>query len=123
MNQTDDAAPMEIVNDANLSSLPRDLITLWREYQFGLNGRKPARLFTTGERNANRKMKQTYYRRNQVWECMRRQVHRGLTPEQAAQELRMVYGPKTSVSRIINLLIEDKKRYKNDGGYHPNLSV
>ena len=34
-----------------------------------------------------------------------------------------LYGPKTSVSRIINLLIEDKKRYKNDGGYYPNLPV
>jgi hypothetical protein len=123
MNQADDACPMEVVNDAQLSSLPRDLITLWREYQFGLNGRKAARLFTTEERNANRKIKQKFYRRDQVWECMKRQIRRGLTPEQAAHELRTVYGNKASVSKIIDVLIKDKKRYKRTGGYHPNLSV
>jgi hypothetical protein len=32
MNQADEAAaPMEALNDAQLSSQPRDLITLWRE--------------------------------------------------------------------------------------------
>jgi hypothetical protein len=40
MNQADEAAPMQALNDAQLSSQPRDLITLWREYPFGLNGRK-----------------------------------------------------------------------------------
>jgi CBS-domain-containing membrane protein len=59
MNEADEAAPMEAVNDAQLSSQTRDLITLWREYQFGLNGRKAARLFTTRERNANRQTNQT----------------------------------------------------------------
>jgi hypothetical protein len=60
MNQADEAAPMEDLNDAQLSSEPRDLITLWREYQFGFNfyGRKAARQFTTQERNANGKIKQ-----------------------------------------------------------------
>jgi hypothetical protein len=91
MNQADEAAPMEALNDAQLSSQPRDFITLWREYQFGLNGRKAARLFTTQERNnANGKIKQKFYRRGEIWECMRRQIHRGLTPEQAALELQFV---------------------------------
>jgi hypothetical protein len=40
-----EAAPMETSNDAQLSSQPRDLITLWREFQFGLNGRKAGRQF------------------------------------------------------------------------------
>ena len=114
---------MEEVNDAQLSSLPRDLIALWREYQFGLNGRKAARLFTVAERNANRKIKQKFYRRGQVWNCMKRQIHRGLTPEQAAIELHSVYGNNAPVSRIIDLLIKDKQRFKENGGYHPNLSV
>jgi hypothetical protein len=55
MNQADEAALMEVLNHVQLSSQPRDLITLWREYQFGLNGRKAARQFTTQERNANGK--------------------------------------------------------------------
>jgi hypothetical protein len=123
MNSANGDVPMEVVNTAQLSSQPRDLITLWREYQFGLNGRKAARQFTTQERNADRKIKQKFYRRGQVWECMKRQIHRGLTPEQAALELRLVYGTKSSVSKIIDLLIADKKRYKARGGYHPSLSV
>jgi hypothetical protein len=123
MNWANGDVPMEVVNTAQLSSQPRDLITLWREYQFGLNGRKAARQFTTQERNADRKIKQKFYRRGQVWECMKRQIHRGLTPEQAALELRLVYGTKSSVSKIIDLLIADKKRYKARGGYHPSLSV
>jgi hypothetical protein len=57
---------------------------------------------------------------------MKRQIHRGLTPEQAAFELRLVYGArcyKASVSKIIDLLIKDKQRYNERGGYHPSLSV
>jgi hypothetical protein len=84
-------------------------MTLWREYQFGLNGLKATRLFTTQEKNANGKIKQKFYRRGQIWECMMRQIHRGLTPEQAALELRLVYGSKASVSKIIDLLIKDKQ--------------
>jgi hypothetical protein len=47
---------------------------------------------------------------------MKRQIQCGLTPEQAALELRLVYGAKASVSTI--LLIKDKQRYKDRGGYH-----
>jgi uncharacterized NAD(P)/FAD-binding protein YdhS len=96
---------MEALNDAQLSSQPRDLINLWREYQFGLNGRKAARQFTTRERNANRQIKQKFYRHGLIWERMKRQIQRGVTPEQAALELRLVYGAKASVSTIIDLLI------------------
>ena len=53
---------MKVLNDAQLSSLTLDLITLWREYQIGLNRRKAARLFTVAERIANRKIKQNFYR-------------------------------------------------------------
>ena len=33
-----------------LSKSPQDLFVLWDEYQFGLGGRKPARLFTIAEK-------------------------------------------------------------------------
>jgi hypothetical protein len=71
----------------------------------------------------DKQTKQKFYRRGQIWECMKRQIHGGLTPEQAALELRVVYGAKASVSTIIDLLIKDKQRYKERGGYHPTLSV
>lgn len=37
LSHVNEAGPMEVVNDAQLGNLPRDLISLWREYQFGLN--------------------------------------------------------------------------------------
>ena len=86
---------------------------------FGLHGRKPARLFTREEKN-QKEIKQKYYRRNVVWQCMEKQVRSGLTPEGAAAQLYTIYGHKTSVTRISELIVADKKRY---GGYHPNLSV
>ncbi|KAL7512088.1 hypothetical protein ACHAXN_009059 [Cyclotella atomus] len=108
--------------EATLSKMPRNLIELWKEYQFGLNGRKAANLFTTGERNTNRKIKK-YYRRSVIWQCMVKQIDRGLTIEEAAQELYAVYGSKSSISYIIELMIRDKKKYKDNGGYNPSLSV
>ena len=54
---------------------------------------------------------------------MRRQIARGLTPEQAARELLTLYGSKKKPTEISTLLVADKKRYKDSGGYHPNLSV
>lgn len=119
------APPMKTAQapEATLSKMPRNLIELWKEYQFGLNGRKAANLFTTGERNTNRKIKQKYYRRSVIWQCMVKQIDRGLTIEEAAQELYAVYGSKSSISYIIELMIRDKKKYKDNGGYNPSLSV
>ena len=54
---------------------------------------------------------------------MRRQIARGLTPEQAARELLTLYGSEKKPTEISTLLVADKKRYKDSGGYHPNLSV
>ena len=121
MNQAAAAAEVDVETNATLSALPRDLLVLWREYQHGLNGRKPARLFSTHERNTPPN-KQKYYRRNVVWQCMRRQIARGLTPEQAARELLTLYGSEKKPTEISTLLVADKKRYKDSGGYHPNLS-
>jgi hypothetical protein len=45
MNQAPATAEVDVETNATLSALPRDLLVLWREYQHGLNGRKPARLF------------------------------------------------------------------------------
>jgi hypothetical protein len=39
------------------------------------------------------------YWHNQIWQIMVKQSLRGLTPEQAANEIYMVYGVKTSVTK------------------------
>ena len=74
-------------------------------------------MFAVAEHNANRKIRQKFYRRGQVWNYTKRQIHRGLTPEQAARELHSVF---VNVSRIIELLIKDKQRHKGKGGFRPN---
>ena len=117
-NQADQAGPLREVNLAKLSSLPRHLMVLWREYMFGLNNSKPAKDFTSSERNACR---QKYYRRNIIWKVMERQVRSGLTPKQACAELRHIYGHRTSITDMMDLIVKDRKRY--GGGDHPNHSV
>ena len=50
---------------------PRTLEVLWREYKFGVDGRKPAEQFTIEERNCQGTRKQTYYRRKIFWQTVR----------------------------------------------------
>ena len=118
-NEADQATPTREVITAQLPALPCHYVVLWREYIFGLNGRKPARLFITAERNRN-EIKQKYYRRNEIWECMTRLVRLGRTPEQAPDELYKIYGNKTPVTKMSDLIVKDRRRY---GGYHPNLGL
>ena len=41
-------------NSASLSKCPRTLYALWNEYEFGLNGQKAAKNFTSREQGKNR---------------------------------------------------------------------
>ena len=79
--------------------------------------------FNTFIDRTNTKLKQKYYWRNQIWQIMVKQSRQGLTPEQAANEIYMVYDARTSVTKIIDCIINDKEWYKETGGFHPNLSV
>lgn len=102
---------------ALLSKNPKSLLDLWKEYKQGINGRKPAEQFTTHERNSRLGgIKQKYYRRRVVWDCMERLVQRGFSPPAAANKILDVYGRDQSVTQIINLMIRDKQT-----GGHPNL--
>ena len=96
------------ISTAQLSTLPCRLLVLWLEYIFGLNGRKPARLFTIAERN-RKKIKQKYYRRNVLWKCMARLVQSGHTPEQAADELYKIYVNKSPVTKMSDLIAKERK--------------
>ena len=113
--------PLQVANMATLSGNPRSLRELWQEYQFGISGRKPASQFTPAERN-NRAhgLKQKYYRRRHVWDTIKRLVANGHTVDAAIGKIRDVYGHSVSVTRIIDGIIRDKKRYA--GGIHPNLA-
>ena len=109
-----DSAPPTLVNN------PRTVMELWREFKFGINGRKAAERWTRKERNQDRRTKQKYWRRNHVWHVLDHLVRGGRTAERAVLELRRVYGFKSSVSKVIEALVKDKKRFP--GGIHPNLA-
>ena len=114
-----------VVEDTRATLTPnlRCLKSLWNEYQFGLQGRKAARMFTTAERNKNRVTKQTYYRRNIIWDVMSKQMRRGLTIDQSVTEIHSVYGTRSSISTISKQIAKDRRTYAHNDGYHPNLSV
>lgn len=103
--------------DALLSHNPRTLLELWREYKHGLDGRKPAEQFTMAERNSRvGGVKQKWYRRNVVWQCIERLVRGGDTAQVAVNKIHQAYGYNLSITEIINLMIRDKRT-----GGHPNL--
>ena len=118
-SEADEAPPMVEVSPATLSNNIKTLMALWNEYKFGINGRKPAERFTVLQRTADRATKQKYWRRNHVWQTMARLVRGGRTAERAAIEIYRVYGHGTSVTKIIEAMIRDKRLYP--GGVHPSL--
>ena len=117
MNDRSVLEPVGVQNMATLTNNPRSLKELWTEYKFGIDGRrKAAEKFTVRERNNRREIKQKYYRRENIWECMRCLTNQGLTVEAAIVRIRECYGYQTPVTEIINAMIKDKKN-----GGHPNL--
>ena len=48
------------MSPVRLTSKPEDLYILWNEYEFGINGSKPAQMYTAVERGRN---KYSYSRR------------------------------------------------------------
>ena len=106
--------------EAILSPQLRRPVDLWNEYEYGLDGKKPAKSFTKHEKNRDTSTKRRYYRRKQIWDVMSRQIAKGLSPEQAEAELYEVYGAKTSVTAMSDMIVNDRKKY---GDVHPNLTV
>ena len=102
---------------ASLSSTPRNLYDLWKEYQVGLGGRKPASQFSQSERG---KVKHKYCRRNVIWSMVESLVRgKGWSCDVAIECIYSVYGSQTSVTNIINAIKRDKKR----GTLNPNLRL
>ena len=94
---------------------------LWREYKVGLNGLKVAEHFLMNEDNFSKAMAQKYSRRNNLWQCTQRLMNAGWTCEVAIHKIHRVYGYDTSPMKIIEGMIVDKKKYKQQGGFHPDL--
>ena len=96
-----------------LSPCPKDLFTLWKEYEFGLGNRKPARLFTTEERG---KVSSIFSKRNKVWKLIQDLINKRSEPSNIIIDaIYATYGYE-SVTNIIKKIQRDEKT-----GGHPNL--
>ena len=100
--------------NVSLNPCPRNLYDLWTEYTVGLGGRKPASQFSHCERG---KSKHKFFYCNVVWKMVKHLVDLGITSDMAMDQMYAVYGAQTSVTKIINAIIDDKKR----GRLNPNL--
>ena len=100
---------------AKLYKSPKTLFDVWQEYQFGINGEKPAKDFTHEERGKNKCM---YCRRKVFWDVVSNLVRAGHTSDVAIDKVYQAYGRSTSVTRILVQMVRQRK----DGG-HPSLRV
>ena len=91
---------------SSLSKCPRTLYALWNEYEFGVNGQKAAKNFTSRERGANRF---TYSRRKVFWDKVRELVRAGHTSFTTIDLISNVYRNR-SVTQIINVMLKYKRR-------------
>lgn len=110
------ANPVHHDPPAELSPTPRSLQALWDEWNVGIGGRKPARLFTREERG---RVKFKFCRRKVVWELICLHIRANRTAQDAIEKLYEVYGQTTSVTDIINRLKADIR----GGRLHPDLRV
>ena len=120
-SQAGQAPPLVEISPATLSNNPGSLCELWREYEFGIDGRKPAKEFTRQERNVTLGgTKQKYYRRSHLWRMVEKLIRKGHDHQMACLKIRQVYGHDVSVTQILSGLIKDKTRYI-PFDCHPNL--
>ena len=90
-----------------LSKCPRDLWVLWKEWEQGLGGGKPAKAFTHAERGAN---KFSFSRRKVFWDTVDGMVRRGQLSDVAIDNIYRVYGWNNSVTKILNEMKRDRHR-------------
>jgi hypothetical protein len=102
---------------ACLSPNPKNLFEFWAEFQVGIGGRKPAKLFSSRERGGKTKYK--YHRRLVVWRVISGLIRQGMTADAAIDCIYSVYGHQTSVTSIINSI----RKEKGAGTLNPNLRV
>ena len=91
-----------MVHPAILCNFPKNLYVLWAEYESGVGGNKPARLFNRAERG---KVQFKYCHRKIVWDAVEALVQRGLTSDVAIDRIYSECGgPNTKVNDVIKEL-------------------
>ena len=109
LRNEDDMADVETIP---LMKCPRTLEILWTEYEFGVGGKKPAKLFTARERG---KVKYLYSLRKPFWTLVENMICYGYTHTTAIKKIESVYcsGQPRSVTQILREIRTDKQRGGN----------
>jgi hypothetical protein len=97
---SDDRA-IPIPYESTLSANPRDLYTLWEEYEFGIEGRKSARKFSSHESG---RVKYKYHRRKVIWDLVSELLRSGHTNISAVDSIYDTYGREATITSIINTM-------------------
>ena len=100
---------VRIPYESTLCKCPKSLHVLWQEYEFGVGGRKAAKLFSARERGL---VKFNYCLRKHFWLLMLRMIQKGYTHTSAIDKIYEVYGTHLSAT---NILREIRKDAKNGG--------
>jgi hypothetical protein len=85
------------------------LFVVWAEYESGVGGNKPARLFTASERGKVRFM---YCRRKIIWDTIEGLVQRGLTSDAAIDR---VYNECGGQNTKVNDVVSKLKAFRKNG--------
>ena len=99
---------------------PKCMHSLWVEYTHGIGGNKAAKDFTPMERG---KVKQKYYRRKVFWDLIATLVNAGYGAPATVDKVWDHYGRSSSVTSVLNSLLDDKKRHRANGGVHPTFYI
>jgi hypothetical protein len=91
----------------SLSSRPTYLYILWKEYEFGIGGRKSAKDFSYRERGASRAI---FCRRKVLWDVVLRLIPHCYTNESAIDHSYNHYGKQKSVTQILMCIRKEKKQ-------------
>ncbi|KAG9408424.1 hypothetical protein AC1031_021663, partial [Aphanomyces cochlioides] len=90
-----------------LSKRPRDLYELWKEYEFGIGGGKPAKSFNEKERGASKFM---YSFRLNYWRLIDDMIKRGYTSDTAIDAIYAKYGRSKSATCVLTQLRKCKQK-------------
>ena len=87
---------------------PKSLHTLWNEYETGIGGNKPAKLFNHKEKGRD---KYRYSKRLVFWGKIAGMIRSGWTSTDAINKVINHYGTNLSITKI--MLAMQKDRHKN----------
>lgn len=96
--------------ESSLCRNPKSLYVLWQEWEFGVGGRKAAKLFSSRERG---RVKYQYSLRKHFWDLCLDMIRRGYTSDTAIDKIYEVYSRSNSCTKILRQIREDKKNRGN----------